>query len=72
VHSLLSARDVDDVLDRARLRGREEVRPRVRAGADAPLFLYEGDAEYDAESPAQGRHRLLMGEPPWIYERSEA
>lgn len=70
LHSLLRARDVEDVLAQARLRGREEFRPRVRVQGDARLFLYEGDGEYEVESASGARHRLTMAGPPWSYERS--
>jgi 8-oxo-dGTP pyrophosphatase MutT (NUDIX family) len=36
------------------------------------VALWEGDAGYEARDPSVkgARHRLRMGEPPWLYERA--
>jgi len=78
LHTLRPARDVEDLLARARLGGLQEFRPRLRGTDDARVLLYEGDAEYDDASAADGapadasapRHRLLMTGTPWLYERT--
>ncbi len=74
LHRLIGHADVGSVLDAARLAGLERFQSVARRGADGPMLLWEGDAEYgsDAEAPAsESRHRLEIGALPWRYSRSD-
>ncbi|KQZ82142.1 hypothetical protein ASD56_14755 [Microbacterium sp. Root166] len=74
LHRLIEHADVGSVLDAARLAGLERFQSVARRGAEGPMLLWEGDAEYgpDAEASASAsRHRLEIGALPWRYSRSD-
>lgn len=73
LHHLAGQQDVADVLAAARLSGLQEFETVAHRGADGPLLLWEGDADYDPDAGAAApgaRHRLDMSALPWTYTRS--
>lgn len=77
LHALSTHPDAGSVLAAARLAGVERFETVARRGAEGPLLLWEGDAEYrtdpdsgSAAAEASGpRHRLEIGALPWRYTR---
>jgi 8-oxo-dGTP pyrophosphatase MutT (NUDIX family) len=80
LHSLLAANSVEAAVDQARRRGPESFASRrlndVGAG---PVIVWAGDSEHRTTAPSRpgdpsvvlsGRHRLVMAELPWIYQRN--
>ncbi|SJN31264.1 Putative NUDIX/MutT-family hydrolase [Microbacterium esteraromaticum] len=69
LHGLREHRSVDDVYA---ARGEvAQFATRLAQTSTGRLACWAGDEEYpDAPGPVSGRHRLLMGELPWRYERS--
>lgn len=69
LHRLLAYRTVDEAYT-----GWGEVQQfatHMRKVAAGTLVSWAGDEEYpDAPGPVGARHRLLMGTPPWEYQRS--
>ncbi|MDO8733292.1 MAG: NUDIX hydrolase [Actinomycetota bacterium] len=37
--------------------------------AERPTVVWNGDAEHPTSENTNGRHRLLMGDRPWVFER---
>lgn len=77
LHELAGQSDVDDLLATARLGGVHSYETLARRGPEGPFMLWQEDAEYDPDaaaeasgSRARARHRLSIGDLPWIYERS--
>ncbi|MGA7146979.1 MAG: NUDIX domain-containing protein, partial [Microbacterium sp.] len=74
LHRLIGHAEIGSVLDAARLAGVERFRSVARRGADGPMLLWEGDAEYGSDAGAaasESRHRLEIGALPWRYSRSD-
>ncbi|WP_127472756.1 NUDIX domain-containing protein [Microbacterium sulfonylureivorans] len=72
LHDLAGHADVSSVLATARLGGVRRFETVARRGADGPLLLWDGDAEYDPDAAAEAsaaRHRLEIGALPWRYTR---
>lgn len=77
LHELAGRSDVDDLLAMARLGGVHSYETLARRGPSGPYMLWQEDADYDADAAAEAsgsrgraRHRLSIGDLPWIYERS--
>ncbi|NYE20949.1 NUDIX hydrolase [Microbacterium immunditiarum] len=77
LYELAGQSDVDDLLAVARLGGVHSYETLARRAPSGPYMLWQEDAEYDADSAAEAsetrarpRHRLSIGDLPWIYERS--
>ena len=74
LHGLAEAGDVEGALAAARLAGPQTFETQVRRGPNGPVFYWRGDADYDGDRPdaASGpRHRLELGESPWVYTRRD-
>lgn len=72
LHGLARHPDADSVLGAARLTGVERFETTARRGAEGPILLWHGDAQYEADAAAQAsgaRHRLEIGALPWRYTR---
>ena len=72
LHGLTEHVDVDDLLGAVRLSGMRRFETVARPGPKGPMLLWQEDADYVAETPAEAsaaRHRLEIGELPWRYER---
>lgn len=73
LHGLSGHPDAQSVAAGARLAGVERFETVARRGAEGPILLWHGDAEYetDAAADASGaRHRLEIGTLPWRYIRA--
>ncbi len=74
LHDLADHPDVPSVLAAARLGGIRRFETVARRGAEGPLLLWHGDAEYEAETGGEAsaaRHRLEIGALPWRYTRAD-
>lgn len=72
LHGLAAHADAPSALGAARLAGVERFETVARRGAEGPILLWRGDAEYDADAAAAAsgsRHRLEIGALPWRYTR---
>lgn len=77
LYGLSAHADAASVLGAARLAGVERFETSARRGAEGPILMWHGDAEYetDAAAGATGgeasapRHRLEIGALPWRYTR---
>ncbi|GAA5204087.1 NUDIX domain-containing protein [Microbacterium jejuense] len=66
--------DTASVIGAARLAGVQRFESVARRGAEGPLLLWHGDAEYDEDAggaASTSRHRLEMGALPWRYTRTD-
>ncbi|MBD8022167.1 NUDIX hydrolase [Microbacterium gallinarum] len=74
LHHLVGHPDAGSVLDSARLGGIRRFETVARRGAEGPLLLWHGDAEYEERTDAAAsaaRHRLEIGALPWRYTEAE-
>ncbi|MHC2999293.1 NUDIX hydrolase [Microbacterium sp. HJ5] len=74
LHGLVGHPDVDSVLGAARLGGVARFETVARRGAEGPVLLWHGDAEYESDASAEAsaaRHRLEIDALPWRYTRAE-
>ena len=74
LHHLSVHADVRSVLAASRLGGVQRFETVARRGAEGPLLLWAGDAEYESDASAEAsaaRHRLEIGVLPWRYSHSE-
>lgn len=65
--------DADSVVAAARLGGVQRFETVARRGAEGPLLLWAGDAEYETDASGEAsdrRHRLEIGALPWRYTRA--
>lgn len=72
LHGLIAHPDTASALERARVEGFERFETVARRGADGPVLLWRGDAEYESDAAAgasDSRHRLEIGALPWRYAR---
>lgn len=79
LHSLLTADSVEAAVDQARRRGLESfVSRRLNDVGTGPVIVWAGDSEHRPTAPSHsggspvalsGRHRLVMAERPWLYQR---
>ncbi|MGL4257697.1 MAG: NUDIX hydrolase [Microbacterium sp.] len=72
LHGLAAHPDAASAIGAARLAGVERFETVARRGAEGPILLWQGDAEYDADAVAAAsgsRHRLEIGALPWRYSR---
>jgi hypothetical protein len=72
LHGLAAHPDATSAIGAARLAGVERFETVARRGAEGPILLWQGDAEYDADAVAVAsgsRHRLEIGAVPWRYSR---
>jgi len=70
LHGLCGSGSVAAIVARAAERGRARYETRMRAGERGPVLFWAGDVAYDDEAlveQAGGRHRLEIGEVPWVY-----
>ena len=78
LHALTGHDEVESILASGRLGGIERYETIARRGAEGPILLWDGDAEYDPAAPVEAsgsgvdsaRHRLEIGALPWRYTRS--
>lgn len=73
VHGLIAHRTVDEAFAAVESIDASPVHfaTRMRETAQGRLVLWQGDEDYpDAPGAAGARHRLMMSDPPWAYERS--
>lgn len=73
LHGLTPHTHAESVLSAARVAGTERFETVARRGAEGPMLLWRGDAEYDADAgqaASDARHRLEIGALPWRYERT--
>lgn len=70
LHGLTQHPDASSAIQAARVAGVDRFETVARRGAEGPLLLWQGDAEYEAAGEASGtRHRLEIGALPWRYTR---
>ncbi|KRB36197.1 NUDIX hydrolase [Microbacterium sp. Root180] len=72
LHGLTGHPRAESVRPAARMAGVERFETVARRGAEGPILLWRGDAEYEADAgdAASGsRHRLEIGALPWRYAR---
>jgi 8-oxo-dGTP pyrophosphatase MutT (NUDIX family) len=72
LHGLMAHPDAASAFGASRLAGVERFETVARRGAEGPILLWRGDAEYDADAAAAAsgsRHRLEIGALPWRYTR---
>ncbi len=75
LHGLTAQPDAAAVLAATRLGGVERFESIARRTPAGTVMLWRGDAEYDPEGEpgaSTARHRLQIGDLPWIYTRTEA
>ncbi|GAA3926691.1 NUDIX hydrolase [Microbacterium soli] len=69
LHGLLAHRTVDEAL--TSVREPALFATHVRTTDGGRIVMWAGDEEHpDRPGPAGARHRLLMGDPPWTYQRT--
>lgn len=74
LHGLSAHADVQSALGAARLAGVQHFETVARRGAEGPLLLWRGDAEWDPDAgggASTSRHRLEAGALPWRYARTD-
>lgn len=74
LHGLADAKHVTGATDAARMAGIQTFETQVRRGPRGPVFFWRGDAEYDGDrqdAASGARHRLEVGESPWVYTRRD-
>jgi hypothetical protein len=74
LHGLSAHADVESALGAARLAGVQHFETVARRGAEGPLLLWRGDAEWDLDAggvASTSRHRLEVGALPWRYARTD-
>lgn len=72
LHSLAGFADAAALLAAARERGIGRFETSARRGAEGPMLVWAGDADYDGDGrgEASARHRLAIGGLPWVYTRT--
>ena len=73
LHHLADHPDAEAMIAAARMGGIPRFETVARRGADGPMLLWHGDAEYDGDTAAEdaaSRHRLEIASLPWIYTRT--
>ncbi|MBB5642650.1 NUDIX hydrolase [Cryobacterium roopkundense] len=73
LHGLCGFGSVAGIIASAARRGRARYETRLGASGSGPTLFWAGDVAYDDEALAEhagGRHRLEIGDPPWVYSRS--
>ena len=73
LHGLCGFDSVAAIVATATKRGRERFETRLGQSASGPTLFWAGDVAYDDAALADqvgGRHRLGIGQVPWVYSRS--
>ncbi|WP_051973260.1 NUDIX domain-containing protein [Cryobacterium sp. MLB-32] len=73
LHGLCGVGSVAEILANAAKRGRARYETRLRESGSGPALFWAGDVAYDDDAhvdEAGGRHRLTIGELPWVYSTS--
>ena len=73
LHDLARFASVDDALATIDRREPELFETRIASIAEAIVAMWHGDAGYETGDPEAegGRHRLVMADDGWTYERSD-
>lgn len=73
LHHIAHQPDAGAIVAAARMGGIPRFETVAHRGADGPMLLWHGDAEYDGDAAAgdaASRHRLEIASLPWIYTRT--
>ena len=73
LHGMQGHGSVAEIMAVARQRGLTHYETRLGASARGPVLFWAGDVAYDDDALAEragGRHRLEIGQVPWVYSTS--
>lgn len=73
LHGMQGHGSVAEIIAVARQRGLTHYKTRLGASERGPVLFWAGDVAYDDDALAEragGRHRLEIGQVPWVYSTS--
>jgi len=70
IHGLLQATSIAEALDMASAEDTALYESFIVHVDERPTVVWMGDSEHPSSQGGVGKHRLVMGEFPWIYEKN--
>jgi hypothetical protein len=70
IHGLLQATSISEALATACAEAIPVYESFIVQVDERPTVVWAGDMDYPTSQGAGGKHRLIMGDLPWIYEKN--